>query len=157
MLPVAFHRPDLPAGVLDLQGRVVEDLAEELPDDGGIDPGRAEPGADFRGRQVGRDDLAEFLDVDGEAGIVLRGLLGGPQLVADVPGQVLRSGHELPGRGVVEDQRAQIAACLVLINAEQPGNARRAGPRRRRRGRWRARRRGCPRPAAGCGEQPPGG
>src|ERR1022692_548501 len=84
-VPVASHRPHLPTGVLDLQGWVIEDLAEKLPDYRGVDPGRPEPGADFRGRQVGRDHLGEFFGVDGETGIFFGSPLRSLQLVADVP------------------------------------------------------------------------
>ena len=86
---VAADRPDLPAGMLDPQPRVFEDLAQELLDVGRVDPGGAEPGVDLARRQVGRDDPAQRGDVDREPGVVLGRPFGVPQLVADVAGQVL--------------------------------------------------------------------
>ena len=83
-VPVAFHRPDLAAGVLDLQAGVVEDLAEELANEGSINPGCPEPGADFGGRQVGGEYFGEFLGVDREAGVLGGGFSCGLQLVADI-------------------------------------------------------------------------
>src|SRR5262249_22759909 len=81
--PVALDRPDLPAWVLDLDRGVVEDLAEELPDAGRVDPGRAEPGVDLSGCQVGRDHRGQVLDVDREPRVAGGGFAGDLQLVAD--------------------------------------------------------------------------
>ena len=145
---VAADRPDLPAGMLDPQPRVVEHLAQELLDVRGVDPGRAEPGVDLPGRQVGRDDPAQLGDVDREPGVVLGRLLGVPQLVADLPGQVLGRRDQPPGSGVVEHERAELVAGVVLGGAEQPGDLGQPRPRRRRPGRWPARRPGCRRRAA---------
>ena len=55
------------------QPRVIEDLAQELLDVRHVDPGGAEPGVDRSRRQVGRDDPAQFGDVDREPRIVLGG------------------------------------------------------------------------------------
>ena len=69
-VPVAADGPDLPAGMLDPDAGVGEDLGEEIPDVGGVHPGGAEPGVDLAGHRVGRDDLAQFLGVDVVAGVV---------------------------------------------------------------------------------------
>ena len=47
-VPVAADGPDLPAGMLHLHVRVLEDLAQEVPHVAGVDPGGAEPGARSR-------------------------------------------------------------------------------------------------------------
>ncbi len=78
---------------------------------GGVDPGRAEPGVDLGGRQVGRDHLAEFFGVDREPGIVARRPARRPSACrgrcrTGIP----RPGRSRPGSGVVEDQRAQFVA-----------------------------------------------
>ena len=45
-----------------------------------------------------------------------------PQLVADLAGQVLGGGHQPPGCRVVEHERAELRAGVVLGGAEQPGD-----------------------------------
>ncbi len=75
-MPVTAHRPDLPAGVLDQQGRILEDLAEEVADMGRADPRGAEPRLDLAGQQVLGDDLAQLRGVDGITRFVKGGLLG---------------------------------------------------------------------------------
>ena len=82
---VAADRPDLAAGMLDLQARVIEHFAQEQPDIRGVDPGRAEPRVDLPGRQVGRDHPAQCGDVDGERGVIGGGALGVLQLVPHLP------------------------------------------------------------------------
>ena len=121
-VPVAADGPDLPAGMLDPHAGVGEDLGEEVPDVGGVDPGGAQPGVDLARHQVGRDDLAQFLGVDVVAGVVGGGPLGGLELVADLAGQVLRGRDQPAGPGVVEGEGAQLAAGLVLAGAQQPGD-----------------------------------
>ena len=44
------------------------------------------------------------------------------QLVADLAGQVLGGGDQSPGSGVVEHERAELGAGVVLGGAEQPGD-----------------------------------
>ena len=119
---VAADRPDLPAGMLDPQARVIEDLAQELLDVRRVDPCGAEPGVDLPRRQVGRDDPAQFGDVDREPGVVLGRPFGLPQLLADLAGQVLGGGHQPPGSRVVEHERAELGAGVVFGGAEQPGD-----------------------------------
>ena len=121
-VPVAADGPDLPAGMLDPHAGVGEDLGEEVPDAGRVDPGGAQPGVDLARHQVGRDDLAQFLGVDVVAGVVGGGPLGGLELVADLAGQVLRGRDQPAGPGVVEGEGAQLAAGLVLAGAQQPGD-----------------------------------
>ena len=65
---------------------------------------------------------AQFGDVDRERGVVLGGLLGLPQFLADLPGQVLGGGRELPGCRVVEHQRAELLAGVIIGRAEQAGD-----------------------------------
>ena len=145
---VAADRPDLPAGMLDPQARVIEYLAQELLDVRRVDPRRAEPGVDLARRQVGRDDPAQFGDVDREPGVVLGRLLGLPQLVADLARQVLGRRDQPPGFRVVEHERAELGAGVVLGGAEQPGDLVQPQLARRRPGRSPARRPGCRRRAA---------
>ena len=155
-VPVAADGPDLPAGMLDPYGVVVEDLAQEVPDVGGVDPGGPEAGFDL-GRASGRPGLpCECGDVDRVAGIIGGGAFGGFQLVADVAGEVFGGGHQPAGSGVVEDEGAKVTASLVLIGAEQPGDLGQPDLVRRCPGRWPARRRGCRRPAGGRGGRRPG-
>ena len=52
-VPVAADGPDLPAGMLDPHAGVGEDLGEEVPDVGRVDPGGAQPGVDLARHQVG--------------------------------------------------------------------------------------------------------
>jgi hypothetical protein len=108
--------------MLDAQARIVEYLPQELLDAGGVDPRRAEPRVDLTWREVGGDHAAQFGDVDRERGVILGGLLGLPQLVADLPGQVLGGGRELPGGRVVEHQRAELLAGVIIGRAEQAGD-----------------------------------
>ena len=91
---VPADRPQLAAGVLDLQPGVIEGLAQELLDVVRADPRRAQPGVDLARGQVIGLHLAQLGRVDGEPGVVGRGLLGGAQLVADLAGQVLGSRDE---------------------------------------------------------------
>ena len=119
---VAADRPDLAAGMLDLQARVIEHFPQELPDIRGVDPGRAEPRVDLPGRQVGRDHPAQCGDVDGERGVIGGGALGVLQLVPHLPRQVLRGGHQPPGPRLGEHQGAELLAGVVVGGAEQPGD-----------------------------------
>ena len=150
-VPAAADGPDLAAGVLDPDGGVVEDLGEEVPDVRGVDPGGAEPGVDLAGHQVGRDDLAEFGGVDVVAGVVCGGPFGGFQLVADPAGQVLGGGHQPPGLRGRRRPGCPVPrrACSSLVPSSRAIASSRTSPRRP--GRSPARRRGCRRPAWGCG------
>ena len=87
----AFHRPDLPAGVLNLDAAVVQELAQELLDIGSIDPRRTHARVDLSRRQVRRDHRAQLGDVDGEPRVLRGGRPGLPELDADLAGQVLSS------------------------------------------------------------------
>ena len=118
----AADRPDLAAGMLHAQVRVIEQVPQELLDVPGVDPGRAGSRVDLAGGEIGRDHPAQFGDVDREPGVVLGGALGVAQLVAYFPGEVLGGGHDMPGGRVVEDQRAELLAGIVLGRAEQPGD-----------------------------------
>ena len=108
--------------MLDPQPRVIQDLAQELLDVRRVDPGGTEPGVDLSRRQVGRDDPAQLGDVDREPGVILGRLLGVPQLLADLAGQVLGGGHQPSGSRVVEHKRAELGAGVVLGGAEQSGD-----------------------------------
>ncbi len=121
-VPVAADGPYLPAGMLDPHAGVGEDLGEEVPDVGRVDPGGAQPGVDFAGHQVGRDDLTQFLGVDAVAGVVGGGPLGGLEFVADLAGQVLRGRDQPAAPGIIEGEGAQLAAGLVLAGSQQPGD-----------------------------------
>jgi len=67
-VPGAFHRPDLAAGVLNLDAAVVQELAQELLNIRGADPGRAHARVDLSRRQIRRDhgDAAAALRLSGE-------------------------------------------------------------------------------------------
>ena len=152
-VPVPADGPYLAAGMLDPHRVVAEDLAQELPHVGGVDPGGSQPGADLSRCQPGGDDLAQLGDVDVVARVVRGSPLGGFELVAHPAGQVLR-GRDAGGRSrVIEDQGAEFAAGLFLADAEQPGDsfqlhlAADVQADRQRVGR------GCRRPGGGCGER----
>ena len=86
---VPLDCPQLAAGVLHLQPGVIQGLAQELLDIVHADPRRAEPGVDLARGQVIGLHLPQLGHVDGEPGVVGRGLLGGAEFVADLAGQVL--------------------------------------------------------------------
>ena len=124
----ALDRPDGPAGMLDDQPAVLEDLAEELLHVAGADPGRAHLRGDLGRAQVLGQHLAQRGGVDREPRVVPGGLLGDPQLPPDVAGQVISGRDERSRRRAGQDRHGgRILAGQVGAGQVEAGDGRQVG------------------------------
>jgi len=83
-------------------------------------PGRAQPDVNLLGREVGRLNGLERLDVRGESRISDRRGPGSGQLLADVAREVLVIGFPCLGLGVQEDQAPQLGQEVLHRTGQEP-------------------------------------